>query len=351
MELKDFINAASIALYIKELKAEDTLDQALFPPKKQMSTKLEQAKGAKNKPVALRQSTFDVAAKQRALKYSLSTSSTEMPFFKESIGIDETARRFLMNAIGANNKEMVDTILGEIYENYENLVKGAKINMKKMRCQLIQKGVINFTSDDGDIFVDYGVPAEHKETISAAAKKWTNEDADIVGDITRIQKKMTDDGYAKPDKLLMTEKTFNDTVVKNKAITAHLHANPISANTILTQKNYLTFMAEMLSVKVIFLENSTYIPSEGAEEVAYYDDGIVTFMSGSTLGNTVYAPTPEEYDKVALAKAGADVSIVDTAIAITTQAKVDPVTIDTKVSVIGIPSFKRADEVYLLTAY
>lgn len=73
-------------------------------------------------------------------------------------------------------------------------------------------------------------------------------------------------------------------------------------------------------------------------------------MSGTTLGNTVYGTTPEEFDKQS-GSSKLDTYIVDTGIAVTTMVKEDPVTVDTKVSVMPIVSFDRADEVFFATVY
>ena len=44
-----------------------------------------------------------------------------------------------------------------------------------------------------------------------------------------------------------------------------------------------------------------------------------------------------------------DCSIVRTGIAVTTMRKEDPVTVQTKVSQLGMPSFERADECFFAT--
>ena len=44
----------------------------------------------------------------------------------------------------------------------------------------------------------------------------------------------------------------------------------------------------------------------------------------------------------------ANVSIVDTGVAITTVQKADPVQVETIVSMICLPSFEAADQVYIL---
>lgn len=349
MNLNDYINSENIALYIKELPVEQTIDQALFPNKKVSGTKLEMAKGAKKKPIALRMSTLDANTKMRALSADLNVKSTEIPFFKEGMGIDETTRRELQNAIGANNENLVNALLGQVYENYSSLVDGAKIISKKMRTSVIQNGVLNFISKDGDVVVEYGVPSNHREVLTGT-DKWTNPTADIIGDIKKYQKVVTNDKYPKPKVMLLTENTFDSTFLVNTAITNHIKNSNLNTSLILSQANYIQFAKEVLQLTIVFLEDATYIPAEGADSVPYYEDGKVTLMSGSSLGNTVYGTTPEEFDKQS-GSSKLDTYIVDSGIAVTTMVKEDPVTVDTKVSVMPIVSFDRADETFFATVY
>lgn len=353
MNINDFISSQNIALYIKELPVESTVDKALFPSKKQLGTEIEIAKGAKNKAVALKMSRFDVATKVRALSASLNVQKREMPFFKEAVGINETKRRELINALTANNQNLVQALVSQVFDNYANLIDGANIQTKRMRTSLIQNGVINITTDEGDIIVDYGVPENHKAVL-AGTSKWNDPSADIVKDIEDFQKTITNDNYPKPTTMLLTEKTFSNTFMINTAIIAHLQACSTNCSNnckvILSEQDFINFCKDRLGLAVVFEENTTFIPEEGAEAIPYYIDGKVTFMSGSTLGYTVYGTTPEEYDKV-YGSGKLDTSIVQDAIAITTMVKEDPITVDTKVSQIVIPSFERADEVFFATVY
>lgn len=348
MKLQDFINSKNITLYMKELPTEQSVDKALFPAVKQLGTTLEFAKGAKKKAVALRMSQFDVAAKSRALSASLDVEKKEIPFFKESLPLKESDRRDLINAANSNNENLVKALAGQVFENYANLIEGANIVAKRMRCELIQKGQLNITTDDGDIVVDYGVPVGHKS--DNVSPKWNVASTDIVADIKKFQKAITDDGYTKPDTLLMTEKTFADTIMANTAITAHLKSGANVKNLILNEQDYINFLKDRMGLSVIFLENSTFIPAEGKSAQRYYLDGYVTLMSGTTLGKTVYGTTPEEWDKL-YGSSKLDTEIHDLAIAITTMVKEDPVSVDTKVSQLVIPSFERADEVYFAKVY
>lgn len=349
MELKDYLNSKNIALYMKELPVEDSIDNVLFPAKKQLSTKLEQAKGSKRKPVALRQSRFDAQTKIRTLESDIKITSQDMPLFKEGDHMGEEERRNLALALQSNNTNIIEALTKQVFENYEELVQGARIVMKRMRCEIIQKGKISFSTKDGGVVAEYGVPANHVE--EATTNKWNVASADIIGDIKKIKKTMRADNAAKPTVMLMTENTFESTVMINTAITNHLLANPISANTILTSDDYLRFLKEKCKMNVVFLEDTTFIPERGGAELPYYEDGYVTFSDGTAFGNTVYSYTAEEYDATILKNSGVDVAVVDNAIAITTIVQSDPVAVEVKVSVIGMPSFEKADDVYFLKAY
>lgn len=343
MDLKDFINSKEISLYIKNLPPQTKIDQALFPVNKQLSTEIEIAKGAKQKPVALRLSTFDTAAKVRALKADVSVEKKEMPFFKEAIGIKEKDRRDLIIAQNSNNQNLVEFITKTVFENYANLVAGADVQATRMRAQVIQKGQINITTKDGDIVVDYGIDAGHKEVL-AGTSAWSDPSADIVGDISRWQKVFTDEGLEKPSRMLLTQKTFNY-ITQNTAITNDLKSR-VLGEVILTDSDYVSFLNKKLGLQIAIL-NGTYLNEEGVT-MNFYEDDLVTLIPAGALGETIYAVTPEEFDK-AYGSGKLDTEVIKTGIAITTMVKEDPVEVDTKVSQIVCPSFDRADECFFAT--
>lgn len=341
MNLQEFINAKEVALYIKNLPAEITLDKALFPNDKQLGMEIELAKGAKQRPVALRMSTFDVAVKPRTLKAEINIEKKEMPFFKESVLIKEKDRQHLLLAMNANNKEIVNQILSKIFGNYKALVDGAEVQARRMRAQLIQTGEISIITDDGDIVVDYGIEAGHKETLAGSAK-WSNPDADIIGDIERWQNALVSDGYSKPSRMLLTSKTFNY-VKNNKAIQGEIKG---INNVIVTEKLVKAYLKDKLEIEVGIL-NGIFNAEDGTPMNLYENDKVSLIPKG-ILGQTKYGTTPEEADKI-FGSNKLDTEIVNTGVAITTMAKNDPVTVETKVSQLMLPSFDRADECFFAT--
>lgn len=343
MLLEDFINAQQIALYIQGLPPYSTIDKSLLPPIKQLGTEIELAKGSKKRPVVLRQSRFDVAVKSRALNASLNLEKKEMPFFKESVTIKEKDRQFLLLAMQSDNQNLVEQLTSQIYNNYQSLVDGAEAQMRRMRAQALQKGEINIITDDGDIVVDYNVPSTHKEVLTGTAT-WDNPGADIVGDLIRWSKVLTDDGYGAPTRILFTNTVLNyikgNTAIKNELMARNLGA------VITTDNDIINYLNTKLGLSVGIL-NGTYIDETGVTQ-DYYEDNLVTLIPDGTLGSTVYGTTPEEADQL-YGTGKIDTSIANTGVAITTMRKDDPVTIETKVSELGVPSFDRVDECFFAT--
>jgi hypothetical protein len=340
MTLSEFINASEIALYIKNLPPQTTIDKALFPPKKQFGTEIELAKGAKQRPIALRVSAFDTAVKPRALQASLDIKKKDLPFFKESVGIKEKDRQLILMAMQANNQNLVENLITQIYQNYQGLVDGAEVQMRRARAQLLQTGQINIVTADGDIIADYEIPSNHREVLTGTAT-WDNPGADIVGDITRWQKALTLDGYSKATAILLTD-TVLGYIQINTAIKNELMARNIGA-VIVTPQDIINYLNTKLGLSVGVL-NGAYI-NESGSAANYYQDNYVTLIPDGALGSTVYGTTPEEADKV-FGSGKLDVSIVNTGVAITTMAKEDPVTVETKVSQLALPSFDRGDECF-----
>lgn len=343
MDWRDMISAKEISTYIQALPPEMLIGESLFPRKKQLGMDLKYIRGSKKRPVVLRQSQFDVAAKIRALKADISEKTKRMPFFKESVIINEEDRQQLLLAMAAQNNDLVDMITSQIFDNYTSLVEGGDIQMERMRSQLLTDGTINITSDDGDITFDFGVPTNHKEVLTGTAV-WSNPDADIVGDLQRYKQVLINEGYPELTRMIMTNKTFSY-IMLNKAIKLDIDKD---GRVILTTDMVKNYLKNKLNLSVAIV-SGVYLLEDGTEH-AYFPDDKVTMIPDGVLGQTYYGTTPEEADKMFNQGGGSlDCSIVRTGIAITTMKIEDPVTVQTKISQLGMPSFERAEECFFAT--
>ena len=92
------------------------------------------------------------------------------------------------------------------------------------------------------------------------------------------------------------------------------------------------------------MNDKRYKDEAGTAQRYVADDVFVMFPAGQ-LGNTWFGTTPEESDL--MAGSVANVTITDTGVAVTTIQKADPVTVETKVTMICLPDFPTADQVYI----
>ena len=104
------------------------------------------------------------------------------------------------------------------------------------------------------------------------------------------------------------------------------------------------YIMDELEIEVV-VNNKRYIDDKGNTVKFMPEDTFVMFPDGD-LGYTWMGTTPAESDL--MGGNVANVSIVDTGVAITTVQKADPVQVETIVSMICLPSFEAADQVYIL---
>jgi hypothetical protein len=88
-----------------------------------------------------------------------------------------------------------------------------------------------------------------------------------------------------------------------------------------------------------------YVDETGVENAYVVDDLFVMFPDGN-LGTGWFGTTPEQSDL--LSGTTANVSITDVGVAVTTSKKVDPVNVETKVSMIYLPSFETANQIGIM---
>ena len=340
----DLVTAADVVAYWteKNQNAQPLLGATLFPVKKRLGTKLEWVKGANNQPVALRPSSFDAKAIRRDRK-GIEKVSTEMPFFKESMYVDEKMRQDLNNMIANNNQAVADQILINIYDDESSLIDSSEIALERMRMELLTTGQIVISGNGQSYTYNYGLDtATQKVTVT---KDWSDPTADIIGDIIDIVEK------AKARGITITRAVCNSTNAKYfRTNTAIKNAVYVFANGTVpvTTARAIEYIKNETGVTFYAYDN-VYVDEAGTTH-KYVSDNTVTFLPDGDLGFTNLGTTPEESDLMNSVNT-ADVSIVNQGVAVTTSKIVDPVNVETKVSMIGLPSFEMADKIVILDTH
>ena len=309
----------------------------MFPTVREIGTKLEWIKGANNQPVALRLSAYDAKSIRRDNR-GIEQYETEMPFFKESKYIDEKMRQQLNILMQTNNKALINQILSKIFVDEIELIKASHIALERMRMQALTTGTITLASNGQSYSYDYGVSSEQKVTVTTS---WSNPSADIIGDIANYVETMKAKGVN------ITRAVCNSSVAKYfKSNTAMKNAIYVFANgTVnITTNKALEYIYAETGVRIV-VDDDVYVNESGKTVKYVPDDTFVMFPDGD-LGNTHMGVTPEESDL--MNSLNAKVSVVDNGIAVTTHEEHDPVNVETKVTMVALPSFERANEVVIV---
>ena len=105
------------------------------------------------------------------------------------------------------------------------------------------------------------------------------------------------------------------------------------------------YIMDELEIEVVV--NDKRYKDESGNTLAFMPDNTFVMFPDGNLGKTWFGTTPEESDLIS--SGVANVSITDTGVAVTTIKKADPVNVETKVTMICLPSFEMADHVYILS--
>ena len=335
----DIVTAENIKGFYEEATNGDIqpLGASLFPRKKQLGLELSFIKGKGGLPVVLKPSAFDVRASLRD-RIGLETLKADMPFFKEAMLIKEKNRQDLLTMMQTGNQTYIDLVVSKIFDDEKVLLDGASAQEERLRMQLLTQGKIAVSANNVNMEYDYGMPVDNK---IFPVKIWSDITANIGKD---INKWLMD---AKKKGVTITRVLMNSTTVQylmeNTAIAKEILRSADGVG-VVTPSMVGQWMRSKFGIAIL-LNDEVYVNEAGAT-TQYVPDGIISLLPNGALGETVFGTTPEEAD---LMSGGTDakVSIVNTGVAITTSKKTDPVNVETKVSMIVLPSFEQIDKVFI----
>jgi hypothetical protein len=340
----DLVNAKAIAAFVANNPSNNIpyLGATLFPPKKKLGLDLAWIKGSRGLPVSLQPSAFDAKATLRD-RIGISKVETEMPFFREAMRIGEKDRQELLRLSESANDAYIMPMITQIFDDVANLVSGAQVIPERMIMQLLSVGEIRIASNETrqDYRYNYKFNPDHKETLTGTAS-WSNPDSTPIQDIQRWQQLVEQDTGVKPTRAICSLDVWN-ALLDHPSI--RLDMNPLGGqNIILTDSMLKQYLQTKLGISVA-VYSKKYALQDGSAHL-FYPEGHFTLIPEGNLGNTWYGTTPEEADLTAGLTA-AEVSIVNTGVAITTIREPHPVNVETIVSEIVLPSFETIDTIFI----
>lgn len=352
----DMITAQALASYYESLESNRIpyLGEGLFPVEKKMGLKLEWIKGFDNLPVALNPSAFDAKPLLRD-RGGVSMESTRMPFFREAMRLGEEDRQQLLMFLEANNSAYAQQIITRIFDDTKSLVDGAMINPEIMRMSLITTGAFTIASaDDSGQSVTYeynydpnGKWASKNKTTLTNTDAWSDHaNSNPIEDILEVKRNAARRGVNLTRGILGYGAWLD--IMQNAKI--RLGMNPLAnsaSNVIVTDAQVKTYVESVTGIK-FQVYDKMYKDTSKADQYFYPTTGYCTLIPDSALGKTWYGTTPEEADLMS-GNTLADVRIVNTGVAVSTEKIALPVNIINWVSEIVLPSFENMDRVFNIT--
>lgn len=339
MTIYDLILSNEIVSYWEILSQdrEPYIGEELFPDDKKLGLDLKWLKGSNGLPVVLKPSAFDVSAIPRP-RIGFEKLTAQMPFFKESKTIDEELRQELNKVLESGNQTYIDAVVNRIFADETDLLEGAAAQRERMRMMVLTTGAISMTGNGQNYDYDYGIPSNHKTTVT---KSWSDKTASIMEDIRTAMQTILDDTGVKVERAICSSKVMGyfriNNEIKSSIMVLTNGAGFVSDSAI---KQYIK---DELNLEIV-TNDKRYKDENEQKQRFIADDVFVMFPSGK-LGNTWFGTTPEESDL--MTGSVANVTITDTGVAVTTMKKVDPVNVETKVTMICLPDFPTADQVYI----
>ena len=340
MTIFDLMQSQELVAYWQELVKDEAPYpcEELFPNDKKRGLKLDWLKGARGLPIVLKTSAFDAAAVPRG-RIGFDKLSANMPYFKESTFIDEELRQDLNMVLETGNQVYVDAVMNRVFDDEMRLLRGARASRERMRMMALTTGAIAMAANGQSFVFDYGVT--HKGTASVS---WSDrENSDPIEDIRQAKEAIEQETGCTITRAMCDGKTWRD-LRNNEKIKKEIFVltNGVGA---LTNKQLDNYIADQLDGLKIRVNKYRYKDEQGNTQAFMPENTFVMFPDG-VLGTTWFGTTPAESDL--MAGNAANVSITDTGVAVTTVQKADPVNVETIVSMICLPSFESADEVYII---
>lgn len=352
MILTDVFNAKAVTENYTEAASNKIpyFGAGLFPADKKTGLDLKLIKSHKGLPVSLAPSTFDTKSTFRG-RDGFEVNETQMAFFRESMLVKEVDEQEIMRAEESNDP-LAKEVLSRIFDDTQTLIDGAKVVPERMRMQLLAplNGEVGIEIEYKGTEYAYNYDpdgtwkAKHYKKLTKAADKWTAASTcDPVADIEAALDAQEASTGERPKVVLLSKATF-ELMKASEKVRSGILAQNVTANINYTTKKVKAYLEEELDVT--FVIYSKQYKDESGTAKKFYPDNILMLLPEGTLGKTWFGTTPEE--RTLAQKADADVSIVETGIAVAVTITEDPVNTKTTCSEIVLPSFERLDECYAL---
>lgn len=331
-DVLELFKSETVLNYLKERQVKPLLGETLFPEVKHDTLDFSYLVGASSLPVVASVHAFDTEAEIGSREAS--KQALEAAYVKRKMQITE---KDLMALQFPRNAGEQTYLTGRVFNDIDTLVAGVKARVELMRMEALTTGKVTLNENDLNMSVNYHVPTEHQESLSGTAL-WTADTADVIGDLERWQDSLDE----KATRALTSTKILTQ-ILRNSKIIGYLFGKDSGRIPTRADLNAFLLQHDLPTIAVYDSKyrkqnaNGTYTTSR------YFGENKFVMFGDSTLGETLYGPTPEESRMI---REGAEVSNVDKVIAMVYEEGKDPISTWTKAAATAIPSFPEANNVF-----
>lgn len=355
MNIRDAYTSKAIALVNTEVASNRIayLGAGLFPAKKKMGLDLKWIKTSKGLPVSLAPSNFDAVSTLRS-REGFKLTETEMAFFRESMLVKEADEQEIMRVKDSTDPYAAE-VLGRIFDDANTLVDGANVVPERMIMQLLAPSdgspKISIEANGVTYAYNYDPNSTYKTknfaSLTTDTDKWSDTtNSDPMDDIATALDAVEAETGERPSIMIVSRKTM-DYLKQNAKIKSAILAQNTTATVFMNDNRVKEVFSNELGIRIIVY--SKQYKKEDGTAAKFYPDGFATLIPDGALGNTWYGTTPEE--RTLMGSGEADVSIVNTGVAVALTTTSDPVHTKTTVSEIVLPSYERMDSTYVIKCY
>lgn len=351
MDIRAFFTPQAIAAQWTEDASNEMayIGSGLFPGKKKASLDLKWLRGHKGLPVSLAPSAFDAKA-TFIDPIGITVTETEMPFFRAGFKIKERDRQELLRLQDSNDPYAREYI-ERFWERANDLIDGANVVPERMIMQLLFPASgnmgINIKANGVNYAYNYDTDGSWKtlnyKALTGTAKWDAPTTADPFKDFKTAKDTVRSNTGSELVTAIMNTNTFNLLAATDAVKNRYLTSNGLALG-FLSDPEVKAVISGTSGINIIVYDKM-YKDESGVAH-SFVPDGYVSLIPAGTLGSTWYGTTPEEADL--MGESTAEVSIVNTGVAITTVYEEHPVNINTFASEIVLPSFERMDEVAVI---
>ncbi|MEG6615381.1 major capsid protein [Peptococcaceae bacterium 1198_IL3148] len=331
-DVLELFNSETVLNYLKNRQYKPLLGETLFPEVKHETLDFSYLVGASSLPVVASVHAFDTEAEigsREAAKQAL-----EAAYIKRKMQLTE---KDLIALQFPRTQGEQQYLMSQVFNDIDRLVAGVKARVELMRMEALTTGKVTLNENGLNMIVDYHVPSEHQETLTGT-DLWTNENADIIGDLERWQDSLDE----KATRALTSTKVLTQ-ILRNSKIIGYLFGK--DSGRIPTRQDLNAFLIQH-DLPTIAVYDSKYRKqnADGTYTTArFFGENKFVMFGDGILGETLYGPTPEESRMI---REGANVSNVDKVIAMVYEEGKDPISTWTKAAATAIPSFPEANNVF-----